>query len=357
MHFSRPPLVSILIPAFNAQDWIAQTIRSAESQTWSRKEVIIVDDGSRDGTLSVARKFESKNVRVVSTENQGAAAARNTAFSFSQGDYIQWLDADDLLAADKIAEQLAALSDKDTNRTLLSGAWATFAYRPDRARFSPTSLWEDLSAAEWLLRKMGDQVFMANSSWLTSRRLSEDAGPWDTSLSYDDDGEYFSRVLLSSDGTRFVPAAKALYRNAATNRVSDLGLSQAKMDSLLRSMKLHLTYLRSLENSDRVTDACMRYLQNWSIYFDPNRRDIAEELQRLARGMGRELGQPVLRWKYAWLKPIFGSSAARRAQFAIPFAKHRAMCAWDRFMHRFERNATASGDFLAQTRQADRNWN
>src|SRR5437899_12664005 len=100
------PLVSILIPAFNAQEWIADTLKSAIGQTWERKEVIVVDDGSTDQTLAIARQFASERVSIVTQNNQGAAAARNRAFSVSQGDYIQWLDADDLLAPDKIARQM-----------------------------------------------------------------------------------------------------------------------------------------------------------------------------------------------------------------------------------------------------------
>src|SRR5713101_6428833 len=100
------PLVSILIPAYNAQSWIGETLQSAISQTWDRKEIIVVDDGSKDDTLAIARQFESCGVRVVTQKNQGAAAARNKAFSLSQGDFIQWLDADDLLASDKITKQL-----------------------------------------------------------------------------------------------------------------------------------------------------------------------------------------------------------------------------------------------------------
>src|ERR1041385_4381684 len=97
---SQPPLVSILIPAYNAEQWIGDAIRSAIDQTWDHKEIIVVDDGSTDRTLAAAKRFESPLVRVVSQKNQGAAAARNLAFSLSKGDYIQWLDADDLLAPD-----------------------------------------------------------------------------------------------------------------------------------------------------------------------------------------------------------------------------------------------------------------
>src|SRR5260370_24054677 len=110
------PLVSILIPAHNAQNWIIDTVESAISQTWPRKEIIVVDDGSEDRTAELADRFVSKGVTVVSRPNQGAASARNHAFRLSQGDYIQWLDADDLLVADKIERQLGALGEPDGKR-------------------------------------------------------------------------------------------------------------------------------------------------------------------------------------------------------------------------------------------------
>src|SRR4051794_33299071 len=134
-------LVSILIPAFNAQAWIADTLRSAIAQTWERKEILVIDDGSTDKTFTIVRCFESSNVRVVTQRNQGAAAARNTAFSLSKGDYIQWLDADDLLAPDKIARQMERLDGISSKRTLLSSAWGRFLYRPGRAEFIPTAMW------------------------------------------------------------------------------------------------------------------------------------------------------------------------------------------------------------------------
>src|SRR5262245_38934097 len=146
------PLVSILIPAYNAEAWIADTLRSAVAQTWPRKEIIVVDDGSKDQTANIAKQFSAQGVRVVTQKNQGAAAARNTAFSLSTGDYIQWLDADDLLAPDKIAKQMEAAEQCHSKRMLLSSAWAPFMHRCHRARFVPTALWCDLSSVEWLVR-------------------------------------------------------------------------------------------------------------------------------------------------------------------------------------------------------------
>ncbi len=330
------PLVSILIPAFNAGQWIADTIRSALAQTWPRKEVIIVDDGSRDQTLSIARQFASKDVSVVAKINEGAAATRNKAYSLSQGDYIQWLDADDLLAPDKIERQLCALRETDSRRTLLSSPWAYFAYRPNRAKFVPTPLWHDLTPAEWLLRKMGENLHMQTATWLTSRELSETAGWWDTRLLSDDDGEYFCRVLLASSGVRFVPEGRVFYRNIPSNRLSYIGASNRKMDAMLVSMKLHIGYLRSLEESPRVTKACLNYLRTWSNSFHPERQDILAELQAMANDLGESFELPSLRWKYAWMGPFFGRETAWRAQLALPHFKARVLCAWDKLMSRLE---------------------
>jgi glycosyltransferase involved in cell wall biosynthesis len=336
------PLVSILIPAYNAENWIAQTIQSALGQTWPRKEIIVVNDGSRDRTADVARRFASQGVVVVSRENQGAPTARNRALCLSQGDYIQWLDADDLLVPDKIERQLAALRETDAKRILLSGPWAFFSYRTQKARFVATSLWQDLSPAEWLLRKMRENLHMQTATWLTSRELAEAAGPWDTRLLSDDDGEYFCRVLLASVGTRFVPEAKVLYRITPSDRLSYIGASDKKKDAMVISMKLHIQYLRSLEESERVRRACRTYLQNWLGAFYPERPDIFAELQDLASELGGRLEEPLFSWKYAWMKPILGYKATKASRDTLLQLKSIWAGRWDKAMYVLENRKSPS---------------
>ena len=186
------PLVSILIAAYNAERTIADTLKSAIGQTWPRKEVILVDDGSTDRTAEVVRQF--KDVILVSTKNQGLSAAINHGFPLTQGDYIQYLDADDLLVPDKIERQLAALREFDSARLLLSLPWAPSTIEPP---------------------------------------------------------------------ARFVPGTGIYYRMSGINRVSFIGNSDKKKDSLLLSMKLHIQYLRSLEDSERVRKACLAYIEVW----------------------------------------------------------------------------------------------
>lgn len=308
------PLVSILIPAYNAQEWIAETLLSALAQTWERTEIIVVDDGSEDQTLDAAQRFASKSLCVVRQENQGAAAARNTAFSLCQGDYIQWLDADDILAPDKIERQMQALASFPGTRPLLSSAWGRFINRTSKAVFTPTALWCDLSPVEWMLRKMEQDVYMQTTAWLVSRELTESAGPWDTRLWVDDDGEYFCRVILASDSVHFVPEAKAFYRIAGSESLSQIGLSRKKIEAQMLSLELNIARLRSVEDSERVKAACLSYLQKYLIYFYPENPDLVERAEQLAKSLGGSLTPPQLSWKYAWIKASLGWTAAKQAK-------------------------------------------
>lgn len=328
------PLVSILIPAYNSEKWIADSIRSAVAQTWQRKEIIVVDNGSGDKTVQVARQFCSKELTVVATDNRGAAAARNAALRLSNGDYIQWLDADDLLSPNKIELQLATVRETEDSRVLLSSPWAYFNYRTDGVRFVPTSLWNDLSPAEWLLRKMNENLFMQTATWLTSRELTEAAGPWDTRLISDDDGEYFCRVLLASKGTRFVTDAKVFYRITPSSRLSYVGDSAEKIEALYLSMELHIQYLLALEESARTRNACLTYLQTWFDAFYPDRPDLIAKLQNLAAQFQGHLEVPKLRRKYAWIRPIFGWKIAKQTQMALPRVKASLIRSWDKAMYR-----------------------
>lgn len=337
------PLVSILIPAFNAQEWIADTLRSAMAQTWPRKEIIVVDDGSTDKTLRIARQFKSRDMCFVTQENQGAAAARNKALSLSHGDYIQWLDADDLLASDKIANQMALLDRGPSKRTLLSSAWGWFMYRPYKAEFVPSALWCDLSPAEWLLRKMDQNLHMQTATWLVSRELTEAAGPWNTNLLGDDDGEYFCRVLLNCDGIQFMPEAKVYYRLAGPSSLSFLGRSDRKLEAQWNSMQLHIRYLRSLEDTERVRAACVSYLQNWMTVFYPQRIDIFEQAEQVATNLGGQLQVPGVPWKYSWIEKVAGLNVARRCQLYLPNVKLSVLRWFDKTLLQIEGRRQLSG--------------
>jgi glycosyltransferase involved in cell wall biosynthesis len=103
------PLVSILIPCHNAARWLAATLESALAQTWPRTEIILVNDGSTDDSAAIARGFASRGVRVIDQPNSGPGAALNRALRESTGEFVKFLDADDLISSDAVALQVAAL--------------------------------------------------------------------------------------------------------------------------------------------------------------------------------------------------------------------------------------------------------
>lgn len=106
-------LISVIIPAYNAENWIAETIASVVNQTYPDLEIILIDDGSTDDTLARAEKLLASCNRphiVVKQENQGAAAARNRGVEIAAGDWLQFIDADDLLEPEKIARQAACIA-------------------------------------------------------------------------------------------------------------------------------------------------------------------------------------------------------------------------------------------------------
>ncbi len=104
------PVVSILIPAYNADCWLSDALRSALMQTYQPLDIVVVDDGSTDDTLAVANSFRKCGVRVIHQLNAGACAARNRALSAAKGEYVKFLDGDDALSRDAISTQMDALA-------------------------------------------------------------------------------------------------------------------------------------------------------------------------------------------------------------------------------------------------------
>jgi len=105
MRESKPPLVSIIIPAYNAEQYLSQSLESALNQSYQDLEVIVVDDGSTDKSVAIAQEYGSR-VKLFQQRNLGAATARNCGVKLSKGQWIAFLDSDDIWAASKIERQL-----------------------------------------------------------------------------------------------------------------------------------------------------------------------------------------------------------------------------------------------------------
>lgn len=327
-------LVSILIPAYNAEKWIGDCIMSGLAQTWPWKEIIVVNDGSKDSTLEIALSYASKNIKVVNQENSGASAARNKALSMANGDYIQWLDADDLLAPDKIATQMSNAVPGEVSKILLSCSWGSFYYKKEKAKFIPDALWEDLDPKEWLYRKINGNLWMASMSWLVSRRLTEMSGPWNESLSLDDDGEYFLRVINNAERIRFICNARC-YRRISNGMSSPISLNNFKLDSQAFALFSYINTLTNMENSHRTRSACVELLNRWAAFFYPERPDIIHRMQREAENLGMQLVHPVLRPRYRLVQKIFGWRIAKKAQYTLPKLRFLISKSKEQIIHLF----------------------
>jgi glycosyltransferase involved in cell wall biosynthesis len=246
-------LASIIIPCYNAAQWLEQTLLSALSETWAPIEIIVVDDGSTDGSLEIARRFESRGVVVRSQSNAGASSARNHGLRLAHGDFIQFLDADDLLATDKIARQME-LAELCAPDTALCCTWTRFTRNPNDADYTTQVLCRDATPVEWMTLKLECDAMMHPAAWLIPRSLCDRAGPWDESLTLDDDGEYFARIVLGSSGVRNCREAVSFYRSNIAGSLSGTK-SERAWNSALRSLEKSSALLRRTEDSPRTRKA------------------------------------------------------------------------------------------------------
>jgi len=335
------PLVSVITCTYNRASLLPRAIKSVLNQTYQNFELIVVDDGSTDNTYLIAREFESSFVKVITQENKGASAARNRALSFAQGDYIQWLDADDLLELNKISEQMKFASSGQKSLTLLSSSFGTFYWRRGKARFAPNELWQDLSPVEWLLNKFNNNFWLVPAVWLVSRRLTEMAGPWDERLSFDDDGEYFCRVVAASESVKFVQTARCYYRKSGYNQLSRKSSEEARK-SLLLSLAHCIQNLRSLEESERTRRASLMFLQQSLPYFYDENPELLEKINDLASQLDGQLTTPKLGWKSDLMRRLFGWKMGQEVMATLRKMKFTTAVKWDEILYRLHNSQLKS---------------
>lgn len=309
------PLVSILIPCYNAEQWIEQTLQSAFQQTYTPIEIIVVDDGSSDRSASIIEKHQ--NVSLIRQSNRGAAAARNIAFAHSHGDYIQYLDADDLLHPEKIAQQVAIL--QTAPEAICTCRWGRFTSDSTLAQFAPDELWQNLSPVEWLVTSWNKSRMMHPGAWLVPRQIIERAGSWDESSkrTLNDDGEFFTRVVLRSTEVRYCDQVSSHYRSGLPNSLSG-DHSLESLEYLVRTAHKMADALLAHEDSARTRQAAANLLQLIVYTVYPQLPDeIRQVEQRIAVLGGSSIDFPsgpttavlanIIGWKLARkIRNLFG---------------------------------------------------
>ena len=305
------PKVSVLIPCYNAEKYIGETLRSVFAQTWQNLEVIVVDDGSEDGSAKEVERFRGAEIALIRQRNAGASAARNRAFEASTGEFVQFLDADDLIAPDKIELQLRRLIGNP--KSVASAEWGRFYETPEETQFEPSPVNRDLDPLDWLvLNRLG---MLLPARWLIPRTLAEVAGPWDVSLSLADDAEYFSRVLLASEKVLFCEGARCYYRSGLPGSLSGSKSKKAWL-SHFRVTELCETKIRAREDSERVRRMFAVLWQEFAHRAYPYDLELANRAVERATALHpirvRPDGGPAFRL----LSHLIGWRFARRLQVA-----------------------------------------
>jgi len=206
-------VVSIIIPVYNAETTIEETLDSVYAQTYQDFEVIVVNDGSTDDTLTILKGY-CKTISILSTENKGVSHARNLGFKYSKGDYIQYLDADDLLMPLKIEIQLQAL--KAQNADVAYGDWQKFKLENNQIKISETIEREiegDLEIALFTYFWCPPAVILYSRE--ICNRLE-----WHEHLSVIQDARYFLDAAIAKGKFVYTPEIMAKYRIAQSNSLS-----------------------------------------------------------------------------------------------------------------------------------------
>ncbi len=282
------PLVSIVVAAHNAAPWLAETLDSGLCQTYRSLEIVVVDDGSTDDTPDILNRYAGTHpgsFRILKTPGIGAAAARNRGFAASSGDFIKFLDADDLISPNMVAQQVAALIGRQGY--IAYGEWARFLIDPNEAVFDPHPGWHDSdNPVRWICETWEDTEPMYQCGmFLIPRSILEKAHLWDERLSLIDDFEFFTRIVLGSSGIVHTPGARLYYRSGLSGSLS-ARKSRIAWESACLATHLACEHLLSREDSPRTrrvaADACQNLV--FSIY--PGHPDLVADLLSEVRRLG-----------------------------------------------------------------------
>jgi glycosyltransferase involved in cell wall biosynthesis len=252
------PLVSVIIPVYNSAQHLAETVQSVLDQTWKNIEIIMVDDGSTDNSYTLAQSLVNDQIKLFKQENRGASAARNLGLAHAQGDYIQYLDADDLLSTDKIESQVKALLGKPDQLALCPTVYffnGENPYQKEPVARELAYLYDTTDTFEFLLNLYGingNGSMVTIHSWLTPKAIIAKAGPWNESISVDDDGEYFCRVVLSASGIVFTDRVYNYYRKYKNGTNLAGRRSLAAMESTFNALALKEQHLMAKKVERKV---------------------------------------------------------------------------------------------------------
>ena len=302
------PLISVIIATYNSARFIAQAIKSVLSQTYSRYEVIIIDDGSTDETKDALREFNGA-IRYLYQDNRGPSAARNAGIRLAQGEYICFLDADDLWESNKLELQLNFLEQHSDVGLVFSDEEEISAVgEPHQSLLGRSKFYSDLVDQQPLqdaFRKLLIENFILTSTVMARKACFAEAGLFDENLRVVEDRDLWLRI-----GAHFGIAC--LPRILGKKRAHEANIS-ANSELTLRSRIQVWKKVRhrfpSLAPADVMTALCAEtYLQLGYILLTTDRRKEARQaslksltyaIQHYLVSGSTDMSLPSYRWDFA----------------------------------------------------------
>lgn len=301
------------MPCYNAAPFVVAALDSVLSQSWQTLEVIVVDDGSTDGSAEILAKLTDRRVTVIHQGNRGQCAAANRALSESTGDYIKFFDADDLLSPDFIERQMAKLAGRTD--AIASAEWGRF-YDDDLESFqlNPQTVWRDMTATDWLVEAWKDaRPMMQCALWLIPRAILDRSGGWDEELSLINDFEFFARVLCHAEEVLFTPSATLYYRSGINGSLSGQKNRKAA-ESAYHSLTQGTGHLLARRSDHASRNSCANVLQDFIYTFYPNHPDLEKKVANRIAELGGSSLPPDGPPRFLKLQRLIGWKAARRIQ-------------------------------------------
>ena len=276
--------VSIIIPLYNSEAYIAQTIDSCLAQTHRDIEIIVAENGSTDKSYQIVKSIDDKRLSVFQIPTPNAAAARNYGYQKATGTWIIFLDADDVMASNKIELQLKALSAKPEGWVACC-AWAKFTTNTKEAIITPQEVWNIQNPLTWCVASWTGGGMMIPGCWLIPKPIIDEAGLWDERLSLHDDGEFMCRVLLASKGNVFVENTLVYYRQQG-NSLSRQHKSKMAAESALLVYKSYQKEILKFKDSKLARRALARNFSRFVYEYYPAHAQLIKEAYREINELG-----------------------------------------------------------------------
>ncbi|MCW2284296.1 glycosyltransferase involved in cell wall biosynthesis [Rhodoblastus acidophilus] len=301
------------MPCFNAARYVRAAVDSVLGQTWREVELIVVDDGSTDGSLEALRAISDPRLRVIAQANRGQCAASNRGYREATGGLIKFFDADDVMAPEMIALQVARLAGRTD--AIAMGEWKRFhGDAPDQEPFPRLPMYRDCPPAEWLVQEWANaRPMMQCGLWLIPRSIIDAHGLWDERLSLINDFEYFSRLLLGASEILYTPGARMHYRSGLAGSLSSRK-SRAAVESALLSLLLGTQHLLKVCDTPEARASCATLLQDFEFTYYPEHPDLRARARARVAELGGSKLEPDGPPGFQKLRRLVGWRLARRAQ-------------------------------------------